>query len=61
MPNVYVRDFQTRGIVDTIETDKTGSALDKMLMGLLRNMDLGNYYVDDSECEKSLPDVPAKG
>jgi hypothetical protein len=53
MANVYVRDFKTRSIVDTIPTNKTGSALEKMLVGLMRNMDLDRFFVDDSECDEN--------
>lgn len=36
-------------VVREIETTKTGAVLEKMVCGLLRNMDRDRYHVDDGE------------
>ncbi len=53
MTSVYVRDFETRGIVKEINVDSVvgTSNYDRFLMGLLHNMNLDKYFVDESEVE----------
>ena len=52
MANVYVREIGTDIKVKTIPTEKRGRALERMIDGLMRNMNLEDYYVDDSEIEE---------
>lgn len=53
MTKVYVRDFEKREVVK--EIDVTGivgtSNYQRFLMGLMRNMDLDRYYVDEIEVD----------
>ncbi|KKN57569.1 hypothetical protein LCGC14_0561150 [marine sediment metagenome] len=53
MASVYVRDFETRSVVKEIKVDNMvgTSNYDRFLMGLLHNMNLDKYYVDESEVE----------
>jgi len=48
---VYVRDFKTRSIVKKIDVSHIASTsnYDRFVMGLMRNMDLDKYYLDDDE------------
>lgn len=50
-PNVHVRSLDTREIVHSFECRylRSSSQYDRMLLGLMRNMDLDRFYVDDSE------------
>lgn len=50
---IYVKEFGTDKIVHTVETDKTGAALDKVVAGMLRNTDLDKYYIDDAEAQEA--------
>ena len=49
--NVYVRELGTRKIVRTIEIISPNSA-EKVVLGLLRNMNTDKFYVDDDEIYK---------
>lgn len=52
MANVYVKDIDTDEIIHTVETNKTGRALEKMVRGMLMRIDLDRFYVDDSEADQ---------
>ena len=55
LPNIYVRRFGTREIVSTIPvTQLTERHLEKCVLGLLRNMNTDDYFVDDDEAYKAL-------
>lgn len=43
----HVRDLETLGVVHTVETTKTGAALERVERGLLRKVDLDRFYVDE--------------
>ena len=51
MNKVYVRDFETRGVIKEIDVSSVAgtSNYDRFVMGLMRNMDLEKYYLDDNE------------
>lgn len=51
MDKVYVRDFKTRSIVREIDVSDVASTSEyyRFVMGLMRNMDLDNYYLDDED------------
>jgi hypothetical protein len=50
MVNVYVRRMVTGEIVKTIDVRRPSERNhEKFLMGLMRNMNLEDYWVDDSE------------
>ena len=51
MNKVYIRDFETRSIVKEIDVSHIAgtSNYDRFEMGLLRNMDLEKYYLDDDD------------
>ncbi len=52
MTNLYVKRLDTRETVSTIDLHgKTGSRADKVVRGLLRQMNTEEYFVDDSEIE----------
>lgn len=48
---LYIKDFATRSVIE--EIDVTGSSerrVEKIMMGMLINMNTEEYFVDDSEC-----------
>ena len=50
MANLYVCRVGTQERVHTVDVhNKTGRAVEKVMLGMLRNMDTDNYYIDDSE------------
>ena len=51
MNKVYVRDFETRSVIKEIDvTSVSGTSnYDRFVMGLMRNMDLDKYYLDDDD------------
>ena len=50
--NIYVRRLDDRSIVDTIPvTDPYPRKVEKIVMGMLINMNTEKYFVDFSECE----------
>ncbi len=51
---VYVRDFETRSIVKEIDVTSVvnTSNYNRFLMGLMRNMNLDKYFVDEDEVDK---------
>ena len=54
MNKVYVRDFETRSVVREINVSNIAgtSNYDRFVMGLMRNMNLDKYFLDDSEYQK---------
>ena len=48
MPNLYVRALGTRELIETIEVTQV-SQVQKVMLGILRNMNMDRYYLDDSE------------
>jgi len=54
MANLYVKRMDTLEIVSTIDLHgKTGRQAEKVLRGLLRQIDTEIYYVDDDEVDYS--------
>ncbi len=54
MANLYVKRFDTREVVSTIDLHgRTGDRAEKVLRGLLRQMDTETYFVDDDEVDYS--------
>ena len=52
MANLYVKRLDTRETVSTIDLHgKTGRAAERVVSGLLRQMDTETYFVDDDEVE----------
>ena len=51
MNKVYVRDFETRSVVKEIDVSRVAgtSNYDCFVMGLMRNMDLDKYFLDDGK------------
>ncbi len=51
MVKVYVRDFETRSIVKEIDvTNIAGTSnYDRFVAGLMHNMNLDAYYLDDDD------------
>ena len=51
MNKVYIRDFETRSVVKEIDvTDIAGTSnYTRFELGLLRNMNLDKYYLDDTD------------
>ncbi len=54
MNKVYVRDFATRSILKEIDvSDVAGTSnYDRFVMGLMRNMDLDKYFLDDDDYQQ---------
>ena len=53
MPNIYVRRLDNNEIVHTVSVKHTDPRdIDKVVLGLLRNMNTDRFYVDDSECDR---------
>jgi hypothetical protein len=58
--HLYVRRLDTRKIVKTLDvTGYSENQVDRIVMGLLRNMNRDEYFVDDSEASKMLPNIKA--
>ncbi len=52
MPNVYIREITTREIVKTVEVKSPSPRyVEKLVRGMLRNLNTDDYFVDDSECD----------
>ena len=50
--NIYVRRLDTREIVHTVPVKGANiSRPDKIVAGMLINMDRERFFVDDSECD----------
>ena len=55
MPKLYVKELSTGNVVREIEVTNPYSTIrgelryEVVMMGLIRNMDTDNFYVDDSE------------
>ena len=50
MPNLYVRKLDTDEVVRTVPLSQTGDRyVEKVVSGMLRNMNTEKFYVDDSE------------
>lgn len=50
--NIYVKRLGTGEIVDTIKVaNPTSRKVEKVMRGLLMNMDTDEYYADDSEAD----------
>ena len=64
MNKVYVRDFETRSIIKEIDVSNVAgtSNYDRFVMGLMRNMDLDKYYLDDDDylAEQTERDAASK-
>lgn len=54
MNKVYVRDFETRSIVKEIDVSNVAgtSNYDRFVMGLMHNMDLDRFFLDDDEYQR---------
>ncbi len=55
MPDkVYVRDFKTRSVISEISVHYPPDSpnYDRFVMGLMRNMDLNFFFLDDDEYQK---------
>ena len=49
-----VRDLHTRKIIDSVElTNLSENHVQRVMLGMLRNMDTDNYFIDDSEIDKA--------
>ena len=51
MNKVYVRDFETRSIVKEIDVSNVAgtSNYDRFVTGLMHNMNLDKYFLDDDD------------
>ncbi len=51
MNKVYVRDFKTRSVVEEIDVTSVAgtSNYNRFVMGLMRNMNLDDYFLDDED------------
>ena len=51
MNKVYVRDFETRSVLNEIDVSNIASTskYDRFVMGLMHNMNLDKYYLDDED------------
>jgi hypothetical protein len=50
MASLHVRRFDTREIVHSVELTSTNDRyVEQVMLGMLRNMNTEEYYVDDSE------------
>ena len=55
MTKVYIRDFETRSIVKEIDVTHIAgtSNYDRFVMGLMHNMNLDKYFLDEDEYLKT--------
>ena len=51
MNKVYVRDFETRSVIKEIDVSNIAgtSNYDRFVSGLMHNMNLDKYFLDDDE------------
>ena len=51
MNKVYVRDFETRSVIKEIDVSSVAgtSNYNRFVMGLMRNMNLDKYFLDDED------------
>ena len=51
MNKVFVRDFDTRSVIREIDVSSVAgtSNYDRFVMGLMHNMDLDKYFLDDDD------------
>ena len=51
MNKVYIRDFETRSVVKEIDVSNIAgtSNYDRFVMGLMHNMNLDKYFLDDED------------
>lgn len=53
---LYVRDIETREVVHTVDvTGRNENMVEKVMRGMLINMNTNKYFVDDSEAYKEQP------
>ena len=54
MNKVYVRDFKTRSVIREIDVNHIAgtSNYNRFVSGLMRNMNLDEYFLDDTEYQK---------
>jgi len=54
MNKVYVRDFKTRSVIKEIDVSNIAgtSNYNRFVMGIMHNMNLEEYFLDDSEYQK---------
>ncbi len=59
MVKVYIRDFETRSIVKEIDVSRVAgtSNYDRFVTGLMHNMNLEKYYLDDDAYMKEFVNV----
>ena len=52
MNKVYVRDFATRSVIREIDVSGIAgtSNYDRFVEGLMHNMNLDDYFLDDDDC-----------
>lgn len=50
MEKIYIRDIKTREVVHTIDVhNKSPHQVERVVMGMLINIDKDKYFIDDSE------------
>ena len=51
MNKVYIRDFETRSVIKKIDVSNvTGTSnYDRFVVGLMHNMNLDKYFLDDAD------------
>jgi len=53
MASLHIRDIVTRDIVHSVVLSNTSERyVERVLRGLLRNINVDKYFVDDSEVDK---------
>ena len=59
MNKVYIRDFETRSVIKEIDVSRVTSTsnYNRFVMGLMRNMDLDKYFLDDEDYLKEQGEV----
>ena len=52
MSKLYVREIATREIVHTVDAgNEREQHVEQIMLGMLHNMNTGEYFIDDSEIE----------
>ena len=47
MNKVYVRDFETQSVIEEIDVSNVTGNYDRFVIGLMHNMNLDKYFLDD--------------
>ncbi len=58
MPSLHIRELGTNKLIHSVPLRSTsGRYVDKVMMGMLRKVNLNEYWIDDSEFDEEKSDA----